>query len=97
MSSCDNLIELGSSCFYGTDSLEILELHNHNFKVNQQCFSNSGLIKVVLPDNLTTLASGMEFYGCSRLEEIVFGSGITKLGTYIVSACDNLKKINRIL
>ena len=92
LSNCMNLSNIGASAFYGAEACEILVLPNRNINFGQSCFNNMGILKMVIPDEITKL-SNMMFYSNQKMEEIVFGSGLTEMGTYVISTCPRIKTI----
>ena len=55
-------------------------------------FNNKSLIKVIIPENVISIADGL-FAGCEELQEVVFNSKKTYIGRRAFANCRKLKKV----
>ncbi|WP_035795127.1 leucine-rich repeat protein [Butyrivibrio sp. WCD3002] len=69
------------------DGYKVTEIYKNVFK------QHSELKKVVLPDGLTII-NDSAFYQCKNLKEVVFGSSLKSMGSYVFAYCESLEKIN---
>lgn len=72
-----NVTLLGNNAFEGTSSLASVTFNTGPgfVKISSECFMNSGLKEVVIPDYVTTISSSA-FYNCVYLNKVTLGSGV---------------------
>ena len=58
--------------------------------IGTDAFANTALTKIIIPDNVVTIAQGA-FYNCKVLEDIEVGDGTTSIGDYAFYNCEKLK------
>lgn len=80
---------IGESVFYGTTGLTEATI---NVELTASLFRGSGLTKVTLGSQLTTLPTNV-FYSCSSLEEISIPESVTTIGTSALYGASSLTSI----
>lgn len=63
--------------------------------MGNSCFADTGLTSITIPDTVTTMYDPSwpfngTFYGCTNLQSVTIGSGITSLGAYTFQSCTSL-------
>ncbi len=65
--------------------------------IGSAAFKDTSITSVTIPDSVTYIAGGGSstgaFYGCSSLETVTIGSGITSIGDYAFYDCSELTTI----
>ncbi|WP_167954621.1 leucine-rich repeat protein [Anaerosporobacter faecicola] len=74
----EGLIEIGRQAFAGLTNLAGVKFPQSLESLRYGCFSNSGLHKVSVEDNITTLEDNC-FVNCANLREVYIGKGIDTL------------------
>ena len=90
------LTSLGRKCFYGCESLEVVNLGScPSLKtIGEGAFSLcNSLAAVRIPDSVT-LIDDDAFFDCSRLEKVKLGSKVERIGMYAFAFCDRLLSIS---
>ena len=90
------LTSLGRKCFYGCESLEVVNLGScPSLKtIGEGAFSLcNSLAAVRIPDSVT-LIDDDAFFDCSRLEKVKLGSKVERIGMYAFAFCDKLLSIS---
>ena len=85
-----NMTAINSYLFYYSNKLASVTIGSGVTTIGQEAFHNSGLTSVTIPANLTTIGEDA-FLNCSKLTEVVFSEGVTKIGGF--SNCDKLTTI----
>lgn len=87
----DNVKELGTGCFYGTDLADVT-LGNGLTALNDSTFANSRLISLTIPDGISAI--GKEAFKNNRnLTEVTFGKGLTYIGENAFENCSAIAKV----
>ncbi len=61
--------------------------------LSEKMFQNCGLVEIAIPNTVTTIGLAL-FYGCSDLETVRMGAGLTTLGKYdAFKYCPSLKTV----
>ena len=61
--------------------------------LSEKMFQNCGLVEIAIPNTVTTIGLAL-FYGCSDLETVRMGAGLTTLGKYdAFKLCSSLKTV----
>lgn len=71
------VVELGESCFEGTDFSHIV-LPNNLIKINKSAFAYSSISSIIIPDSCIEIGE-MAFMECYDLEELIIGKNIKKI------------------
>ena len=90
------LTSLGKKCFYGCESLQVVNLGScPNLKtIGEGAFSLcNSLTAVRIPDSVTLIGDDA-FFDCSRLEKVKLGSKVERIGMYAFAFCDRLASIS---
>ena len=90
------LTSLERKCFYGCESLEVVNLGScPNLKtIGEGAFSLcNSLAAVRIPDSVTLIGDDA-FFDCSRLEKVKLGSKVERIGMYAFAFCDRLAAIS---
>ena len=90
------LTSIGRKCFYGCESLEVVNLGScPSLKtIGEGAFSLcNSLAAVRIPDSVT-LIDDDAFFDCSRLEKVKLGSKVERIGMYAFAFCDRLLSIS---
>ena len=90
------LTSLGRKCFYGCESLEVVNLGScPSLKtIGEGAFSLcNSLAAIRIPDSVT-LIDDDAFFDCSRLEKVKLGSKVERIGMYAFAFCDRLLSIS---
>lgn len=83
-----NIVNIGESAFHFCSKLANIELQNIQ-SISNDAFNNcSSLVTLDLPDSLTYL-SAQAFTGCTALQEIHVGSGLSNFSTWYNTDYDN--------
>lgn len=93
----DSVTEVGAGAFKGNDVITSVTFGKlpagKNLTVGEQAFYQcKTLVKVVLPEGLTSIAANM-FYYCTSLQEIVIPSTVAKMENYAFYYCTSLSKL----
>ncbi len=101
--SCDNLniihgledsaIEsIAKEAFSYTDLSNGITLPKNLKKIESYAFYRTNLPKIVIPDSVTEMGTGV-FMNSQKLDEAVFGTGMTYVAPYTFFYCDELSKV----
>jgi hypothetical protein len=82
------LTTLGQACLYDTYSLSEFIMPNSVNSVSSFLVSSSGVIKVQLSNNLTTIPVST-FNSCAKLKDVIFSNSITNIYDYAFANCVN--------
>lgn len=88
----EGLEKIGSYAFSGCQALAQLQLPSTLTEIGTSIFRESGIKKIVIPENITVIPD-YAFYDCSMLEEVTMSEGMEKLGRYAFYYCTALKTI----
>lgn len=87
------LNSIGTSAFLNCESLESINIPNSVTEIGERAFSNSGLKKLVIPNEITVINSGLCSY-CDKLETVVFSTATTEIKNDAFLECPKLKNID---
>ena len=98
----DSAAKIGNSAFYGCTKLAELNLGTGITTIGSQAFMNcSSLTSVTFPASLTSLANRSNswynygvFYGCSKLETVIFNNSAATIGEYTFYGCSAIKSVS---
>ncbi len=79
-------IEAMKNCW----QLERITLPNTLETICQEAFYGTGFSSIILPNTLTTIKGGNNFYNCDSLKSIIIPDGVTELPTSCFYDCDRL-------
>ena len=91
----DSVTTIGSSAFYGCNSLTSITIPDSVTTIAYGAFKNcTGLTSVVIPDSVTTIGN-YAFYDCDSLTSVTFGenSKLTSIGLEAFYGCTSLTSI----
>lgn len=87
----EGVTELGYNLFNHCTLLEEVHLPTTLTAIKSNCFRNSGLLHVDLPDGVLSLSFG-SFRG-SKIDSLICPESLTTFGQYIISGCSNLTEL----
>ena len=86
----ENIVNcLGEKQFFNFET-ELFEVPNYIKSINLNCFLNSTIYEILLPNSLTEILS-YAFYNCKNLTKITIPVNVTKIDNYAFGGCSNLK------
>jgi hypothetical protein len=88
----DTITNIYGYAFYECSKLTSIELPNNDITFGVLCFGGSGLLELVIPDNVTKIAN-RAFESMLKLRKIVFGKGVKELGTGVLGQCGVVSEI----
>jgi len=71
-------------------------IYNPTGVIPSYMFANTGIVHAVVPEHITDIHSVGVFYGCQKLESVVFEASLLQcrsIGTYYFAGCTSLKNI----
>ena len=86
------LKKIGEKAFYRTGNIKELKIPNTLETMGNMCFSESDVEKVILPDSLLDVGSGV-FSKCLRLKEINIPGSINTIPQRMLEGCNSIKSI----
>lgn len=89
----DSLMGMGYVTFSGCTSLTQIEIPKNVRSIGAHDFNGSGLISVVIPDNITSIESGA-FYFCENLTTVDIAEGLEYIEYNVFQNSKNLTEIN---
>ena len=81
------------STFQNCEKLTEIELPEAVKTIQKNAFRNSGLIRIILPDNVEKIEEGA-FRDCADLAEVTMGSKVISIGNYVFYNCDSLQAVS---
>lgn len=84
--------EYGAGMFEKCTNLTIVELGGGVTDIQKDCFANSGLASINIPDTVTNIDNGA-FYECSKLKNAVIGNGVKDIGKKAFINCSSLESV----
>lgn len=89
----DSAIEsIAKEAFSYTDLSNGITLPKNLKKIESYAFYRTNLPKIVIPDSVTEMGTGV-FMNSQKLDEAVFGTGMTYVAPYTFFYCDELSKV----
>ena len=87
-----SLTTIAYGAFEGCGRLKSVFLPDTLETIQVCAFKDTGLRQVELPDSVSEVMT-QAFMGCKDLEYVLFGTGLEKLGPWVVTQCDNLDRV----
>ena len=85
----------GRYIFANTPSLKTVVLPEDLLSIGPNCFENSGVENIVLPETVRTICDAA-FKNCDGITEVTFASKLIELGVEAFYDCDNLQKADLV-
>ena len=98
----DSVTSIGDSVFYKCSGLTSVTLsQNLSSNIGQNTFAScTSLTEIVIPDSVPSISGSAVFSGCTNLQKVTIGSGVTSIGTSfgllsksIFTGCTSLTEI----
>ena len=83
---------LGKNLFYGASALTDVSLPEGLTAIGNECFRESGIETIRLPESLGELGAGV-FRGCTKLTEITIPDNVTTMGRTVFYGASALKTV----
>jgi putative cell wall-binding protein len=90
--SCAGLAEIGEDAFIGVRNLKTVDLSSVS-SIGANAFLGSALTAAVIPDSVTKVGN-FTFYGCTSLQSVQFGSGLTDTAYEMFYGCSSLASVD---
>ena len=95
----NSVTSIGGSAFYGTNLIRVNSnvegeciLPNNITVLGIGCFSATRFTNIVIPNSVAIIENGA-FQGCSYLENVIIGSGVTSIGFSVFAQCTSLASV----
>ena len=88
----DSVTSIGYCAFSYCSSLTSITIPGGVTIIDNNTFSNSGLISVTIPDSVTEIGS-YAFSNCNSLSSVTIPDSVTKIGSYAFSNCNSLPSL----
>lgn len=83
---------IGENAFYRCYNLKEVIFPKSLIEIGKYAFSEAGLCKVEIPNNVTTIGYGA-FSDCDSLSVLLIGNQVSSIGEFAFSGCTNLKSV----
>lgn len=79
-----SLKSIGIHSFQHNTSLEKIDLPDGILSIGEYAFDDSGIAKIIIPKNLSSISDGV-FRDCSNLKEVILSEGLLEINGYAFS------------
>lgn len=86
----EGIEKIGSYCFKDCINLKHIEIPNSLYNMGPECFKNSGLVNIFIPNSSTGIKA---FEDCKNLERVEFGIGTRSVAYKAFYNCISLKEV----
>lgn len=83
---------IGENAFYRCYNLKEVIFPKSLIEIGKYAFSEAGLCKVEIPNNVTTIGYGA-FDDCDSLSVLLIGNQVSSIGEFAFNGCTNLKSV----
>lgn len=83
------VVKISSKAFYKRKDITSVILPGHLNEIEKEAFSESGIISIVIPDNVETIGE-RAFYNCRQLESIKLPKNLRSIKCKTFSGCSSL-------